>query len=329
MFMCDVIAFGELLIDFTPHDLSKEGNFLFQRNAGGGVANASVAIAKLGKTTAFIGKVGGDEFGVFLKDTLEENGVDATGLKFSKNVNTTLAFVQLDKTGERKFSFYRNPGADTTLLEEEIDYDMIYKSKAFHFSSLLLTDEPSRSSTLAALKAAKEGGLLISYDPNLRPSLWKSLEEARQQIISVLSFANILKISEEELEFITGSSDIYEGIELLVKYNISVVFVTLGAKGCIYSYKGGIGSIEAYNVHAIDATGAGDGFLGGILFKLCNKTLIEIENMDKKEFEYVVQFGNAVGALVTTKKGGIPSMPTLEEVENFMRVENVNKDNIS
>jgi fructokinase len=323
--MFDVVAFGELLIDFTPHELSKDGNFLFQRNAGGGVANASVAVAKLGKSTAFIGKVGADEFGVFLKDTLEMNKVNTKGLKFSTNVNTTLAFVQLDKTGERKFSFYRNPGADTTLLENEIDYDIINQSKAFHFSSLLLTNEPSRSATTAALKAAREGGLLISYDPNLRPSLWKSLEEAREQIISVLSFAHILKISEEELEFITGSSDIYEGIKLLGKYGINAVFVTLGAKGCIYSYKGGIGSVDAYNVKALDATGAGDGFLGGILYKLCSRTLTEIENMDKKEFEDIVRFGNAVGALVTTKKGGIPSMPTLGEVEDFIKVENEKK----
>jgi fructokinase len=320
--MFDIIAFGELLIDFTPHELSKEGNFLFQRNAGGGVANASVAAAKLGKSTAFIGKVGADEFGVFLKDTLETNGVSTTGLKFSTDVNTTLAFVQLDKTGERKFSFYRNPGADTTLIENEIDYDIINQSKAFHFSSLLLTDEPSRGATLAALKAAREGGLLISYDPNLRPSLWKNLEEARLQIISVLSFADILKLSEEELEFITGSSDIYEGIELLKQYGNSIILVTLGAEGCIYSYKGGNGRIEAYNVQAVDATGAGDGFLGGILYKLCDKTIMEIENMDKKEFEDIVSFGNAVGALVTTKKGGIPSMPTLEEVVNFMMEKN-------
>ena len=323
--MFDVVAFGELLIDFTPHELSGGGDFLFQRNAGGGVANASVAVAKLGKSTAFIGKVGADEFGVFLKDTLEENKVDTKGLKFSTEVNTTLAFVQLDKTGERKFSFYRNPGADTTLLETEIDYNTISQGKVFHFSSLLLTNEPSRGATLAALKAAREGGLLISYDPNLRPSLWKSLEEAREQIISVLNYAHILKISEEELEFITGSSDIYEGIKLLKKYDISIVFVTLGAKGCIYNYKGGTGSIDAYNVHAIDATGAGDGFLGGILYKLCSSTLMEIENLDKKEFEDIVSFGNAVGALVTTKKGGIPSMPTLEEVEEFIKVENEKK----
>jgi fructokinase len=320
--MFDVVAFGELLIDFTPHELTTDGNFLFQRNAGGGVANASVAVAKLGKSTAFIGKVGADEFGVFLRDTLEMNKVDIKGLKFSTDVNTTLAFVQLDKTGERKFSFYRNPGADTTLIENEIDYDIINQAKAFHFSSLLLTNEPSRSATLAALRTARAGGLLISYDPNLRPSLWNSIEEAREQIISVLGFVNILKISEEELEFITGNPDIYEGIKLLGKYDNSIIFVTLGDKGCIYSYKGGIGSVDAYKVHAIDATGAGDGFLGGILYKLCSRTLMEINNMEKKEFEDIVRFGNAVGALVTTKKGGIPSMPTLVEVEGFIKAEN-------
>lgn len=316
--MIDVIALGEMLIDFTPYGLSEDGNYLFQRNAGGGTANLIVSISRLGKSAAFIGKVGRDEFGVFLKDTMDSNKVNIDNLRFSEDVNTTLAFVQLDKNGDRRFSFYRNPGADTTLTADEINFDLIKQARVFQFGSLLMTNEPSRSAVVAATGFAKENGLLIAYDPNLRPSLWKSLQEAKEQMQTGIRLADIVKVSDEELEFITGTKDIDEGIKRLSKQGISIILITLGEKGCIYSYKGGKGKVDAFKVRAVDTTGAGDGFFGAVLSKLSEYELSRIESMDKSDFEKIIRFSCAVGAMVTMKKGGIPAMPTSDEVEKFM-----------
>lgn len=312
--MFDVTALGELLIDFTPSGVSEGGNELFERNPGGAPANVLAALSKLGKSSAFLGMVGNDQFGVFLKSVLINNNIDVNGLKFSDKTNTTLAFVHLDKTGDRSFSFYRNPGADMMLSVDDVDFDIIKNSKVFHFGSISLTDEPSRSATMTAVKFAKENGLLISYDPNLRPPLWKSLEDAKLKILSLIGSADILKISEEELKFITTVDDLVEGTDMLQRLGISVILVTLGPKGCFYRYKGGTGRIGTYDVKVVDTTGAGDAFLGGMLYRLCDKTLDEINSLDKKEFEDIIRFANAVGALATTKKGAIPAMPQLEEV---------------
>lgn len=193
-----------MLIDFTPAGFSPAGNLLFERNPGGSVANVTAAAAKLGLRTAFMGKVGRDQFGVFLKKVLDDLNVDTTGLRFSDTVNTTLAFVHLDETGDRNFSFYRNPGADIVYTVEDIDYQLIKDSRIFHVSSLSLTHEPARSATFEALQFAKSNGLCISYDPNLRPPLWRNLTEAKAKITSVLQYADILKLSLEELELFWG-----------------------------------------------------------------------------------------------------------------------------
>lgn len=317
--MYDVAALGELLIDFTPYGVSQAGNNLFERNPGGAPANVLVALAKLKKKTAFLGMVGKDEFGMFLKETLNSNEVDTSGLVLNENVNTTLAFVHLKENGDRNFSFYRNPGADMKLTAEEVNYDVIANSKIFHFGSLSLTDEPVRSATLEALKFAKEKGLIISYDPNLRPPLWKSMEFAKEMIALGLEYADIIKVSEEELEFITGIKDYEKGTEVLFHKGIKVIFVTLGEKGCFYRYKGGTGYIGGFKVNAIDTTGAGDGFLGGVLYQLADKSIDEINDMNKEELEAIITFANALGALVTTKKGAIPAMPSQEEVNEFVK----------
>lgn len=315
--MYDVIALGELLIDFTPYGASQTGNDLFEKNPGGAPANVLVALSKLGKSTAFLGMVGKDQFGVFLKNVLEESGVDTTGLKFTDKANTTLAFVHLKSDGDRQFSFYRNPGADIMLSKDDIDYNIIKSSKIFHFGSLSLTHDEPREATVKAVEYAKENGLLISYDPNLRPPLWKDLNTARENIQIGLKYADILKVSDEELEFITGTKDFEKGTELLMNMGISLILVTLGADGCFYRCKSITGKVNGYSVKAIDTTGAGDAFLGAVLYKL-NRRINEFKDLNKEDIEEILKFANATGALATTKKGAIPAMPMQSEIESLM-----------
>jgi fructokinase len=309
--MFDVVALGELLIDFTPAGNTKEGLPLFEQNPGGAPANVLVALSKLGRKCAFLGMVGNDQFGTFLRDTLVGHNLDVTGLRFSATVGTTLAFVHLLANGERSFSFYRNPGADMMLRPEDLDYDLIKNAKVFHFGSISMTDEPSRNATLAAVKFAKEKGLLVSFDPNYRPLLWKSQSAAQDAIRSGMAFADLLKISQEELELITGCADVAEGAALLREQGIGVVLVTLGAAGCFYCYPGGTGHLDTYQLKTVDTTGAGDAFLGGILYWVSKLSKQEMLTLSVPEFERIVDFANATGALTTTKKGAIPALPDL------------------
>ncbi|MFZ5986579.1 MAG: PfkB family carbohydrate kinase [Bacillota bacterium] len=318
--MYDVTALGELLIDFTPAGVSEQGNICFERNPGGAPANVLVSISRLGGKTAFIGKVGDDIFGHYLAGVLKENNIETAGLRFGKEVKTTLAFVQLDHLGDRSFSFYREPGADTMLEPPEVDYDLINNSKIFHFGSLSLTDEPSKSATLAALKHAKEKGCIISYDPNLRPALWKSLDQAYQEIRSVMGYANILKISEEELEFITGEKDLERGsMDIYRQYGIDVVLVTRGSKGCFFRLKEETGLKPTFNeLKSIDTTGAGDAFLGGFLYSLISRGIGNLSELSCEKLEQIVLFSNAVASICTTRKGAIPAMPGLSEVNRLL-----------
>lgn len=316
--MFDVTALGELLIDFTPSGHSEKGNGLFETNPGGAPANVLVALSRLNKKTAFIGKVGHDQFGHMLKDVLVDQKINTSNLLFSKTVNTTLAFVHLDEKGDRSFSFYRNPGADIMLEEAEINEDTIKQSRIFHFGSLSLTNEPAATATFTALQIAKKHKVLISYDPNLRVPLWESLEEAKRQILKGFEYADIVKISEEELEFLTGYRDVIKGTEVLQEqFGTAVIFVTLGPEGCFYRSKTVYGSKEGYQVNVVDTTGAGDAFVGGILYQILemNKPL---DHLTAADFEEMVTFANAVGALTTEGKGGIPSIPTAAQVERFL-----------
>ena len=312
--MYDVVALGELLIDFTPSGSTERGNQLFEQNPGGAPANVLAAISKLGKKGAFIGMVGQDQFGSFLRKVLAEHRIEISGLKFSQTHPTTLAFVHLDQAGDRSFSFYRNPGADMMLTSEDIDYDLIKKAKVFHFGSVSMSKEPARRATLAAAKFAKEKDLLVSYDPNYRPPLWENLDEAKTVIKTGLPYTDILKVSHEELELITDTSDLQEGTAALYDYGIQVVLVTLGPEGCFYRYPGGIGKMATYPVQVVDTTGAGDAFLGGVLYWFSELTLQGISKLPQGEFEKVINFANGMGALSTTKKGGLPALPNLEEV---------------
>jgi fructokinase len=316
--MFDVVALGELLIDFTPAGTTATGNPRFAANPGGAPANVLAALAKLGKQCAFVGMVGADRFGLFLQQTLRQNGIAVTGLKFSQTIPTTLAFVHLDPGGDRSFCFYRNPGADLMLTPEDVDYDLINQARIFHFGSLSMTDEPSRSATLNAAKIAKKNGLVISYDPNYRPPLWPGPGPAVTGMKTGLELADIVKVSETELELLTGTDDPAKGSALLAAMGVGVVLVTLGAQGCYYRYPGGSGAMPAFAVDTIDTTGAGDAFLGGILYWLSGLTLNEIYRLKQAEFEKIVRFATAVGSLTTTKKGAIPALPDLETIKHLL-----------
>ncbi len=311
--MFDVAALGELLIDFTPAGRSGAGSSLFERNPGGAPANVLVAVSRLGGKSAFIGKVGNDRFGHFLKKVLESDGIHVRGLKFSDTVNTTLAFVHLDEKGDRSFSFYRNPGADTTLTGADLELEVIENSKIFHFGSLSMTHEPSRSTTLKAVRYAKEKGCIISYDPNWRPPLWKSDAAAKEGMKAGLQYADILKISEVELAFLTGQTDLEKGSKILFDMGIRLVVITLGPKGCYYRCNAGTGQLATYDIKAADTTGAGDSFLGGLLYHL-SRFKGALDTINKQELEKILDFSNATGALCAAEKGAIPAMPSMEQV---------------
>ncbi|OZM58660.1 carbohydrate kinase [Lottiidibacillus patelloidae] len=320
--MFDVVALGEILIDFTPHGNSKNGGHLFEQNPGGAPANVLAALSKQNYKTAFIGKVGQDEFGDFLKQTLDNSNIDSKALIMTKEANTTLAFVHLENNGERSFSFYRNPGADMMLRKDEINKTIIEKTKIFHFGSISMTHEPVASATIAALKVAKENNVIISFDPNLRPALWSNLEHAKKMIQTGLTYTDIVKVSEEELQFLTGTTDLSNGTEKIIKeFDITFLCVTLGEKGCFYRYKGTEGSVNGFEVSVKDTTGAGDAFLGGLLAQIlsCLDEGIGLSELNESKLIDIVTFANAVGALSTTKMGAIPSMPTLEEINKLIK----------
>lgn len=311
--MLDVCALGEMLIDFTPAGISASGNLLFERNPGGAPANVLAAVTRLGGTGAFLGEVGEDSFGRYLRQVLEDNGISSRGLCFAKDADTTLAFVTLAPTGDRDFSFYRRPGADTRLSSEDLDLASIDDARIFHFGSLSMTHEPARSATLAAASHAKAAGRLVSYDPNWRPPLWESPEKAKVGMELGLPFADLLKISEVELEFLTGETDLDRGSSKLFRNGMQLLLVTLGPRGCYYRSPKGAGRLDTYDTRVVDTTGAGDAFLGGLLYRVARLDR-PLADLSAEEVEELVDFSCAVGSLCATKRGAIPAMPTLEDV---------------
>lgn len=316
--MIDVTALGELLVDFTPHGRSQAGNEIFERNPGGAPANVLAELTKLGGKGAFIGKVGNDHFGNFLKEVLNNAGIISEGLKFSDDANTTLAFVHLDDKGDRNFSFYRKPGADLMLEEKDIDFKLIDDAAIFHFGSLSMTDEPARSATFKAVEYAKQKGKLISYDPNWRPPLWRSPDEAKQMMSMGVKYADILKVSDDEMELLTGEKDLGKGSKILFEQDVTLVIVTLGARGCYYRFAGGTGHINTYDTKVVDTTGSGDAFTGAMLYNICRLGK-PLSHACRDDIEKILDFANAAGALCASKKGAIPAMPTVEEVQECMR----------
>ena len=314
----DVTALGELLIDFTENGNSEQGNPLMEANPGGAPCNMLSMIQKLGGTTAFIGKVGKDMFGRQLRQAVESVGIDTRNLMEDEEVHTTLAFVHTFPDGDRDFSFYRNPGADMMLTKEEIQEDLIRNSKVFHFGTLSSTHEGVRKATRYAIDVAKEAGCLVSFDPNLRPPLWKTLEDARKEIEYGLSKADILKISDNEVEFLCGTSDYDEGAKMLIeKYNIPFVCVTLGKDGSRAYYKGMRVEVPGFvQKNTIETTGAGDTFCGCMLHYIIQHGL---EDLTEENLRELLTFANAAASVITTRKGALAVMPSKEEVEELLR----------
>ena len=315
--MFDVVALGELLIDFTCHGQSENGMKLFEQNPGGAPANVLCALSKLGKKCAFIGKVGKDMHGDFLRDTLNKNGIDTSSLISSPEAFTTLAFVELSEDGERRFSFVRNPGADTLLAAGDLNSSLISSCKIFHFGSLSLTAEPARSATLAAVKAAKALGTLISYDPNYRPSLWENAETAVRHMCSVLHLVDLIKISDDECSLVTGKNSPEEAAEALLKMGVSCVAVTLGNMGSYVAANGFSIKAPAFDSRVVDTTGAGDSFLGAFLFKLL-ESKIHPSMLTEMQIGEFSRFANAAASLCVGKRGAIPALPGLKEISDLL-----------
>lgn len=312
----DVIALGELLIDFTMHGESEQGNNLFEACPGGAPCNVLAMLNKLGKKTAFLGKVGQDQFGTLLKATLDDVGIDTSPLYMDQEVNTTLAFVHTFPDGDREFSFYRNPGADMMLTADEVDEEFVKKAKIFHFGTLSMTHDGVREATKKALKIAKDNGLVITFDPNLRPPLWSSLELAKEQMEYGFTYCDVLKISDNEIQFISGKEDYDEGIRYLQeKYQIPLILLTMGKDGSRAYYKDMRVEVAGRVVKAIETTGAGDTFCGSSINYVLEHGL---ENLTEENLKEMLSFANAAAALITTKKGAIRSMPEKEDVLAFM-----------
>lgn len=313
----DVTALGELLIDFTDNGSSSQGNPLLEANPGGAPCNVLAMLSKLGKKTAFIGKVGNDRFGHMLKETIESVGIDADGLKMDDDVHTTLAFVHTYPDGDRDFSFYRNPGADMMLKKSEVLAEKIGKSEIFHFGTLSFTDKEVKEASMYAIQCAKEAGTLISFDPNLREPLWKDLDEAKKAIEYGMGVCDILKISDNELTFMTGELDYDKGAHVLQeKYQIPLICVTLGKAGSRAYYKDMRVSADPFlEGHTIETTGAGDTFTGCMLNTILEKGL---DNLTEEDLSQMLHFANAGASLITTKRGALKVMPEKAEIEELM-----------
>ncbi|MGB5824505.1 MAG: carbohydrate kinase [Proteocatella sp.] len=310
----DITALGEILIDYTPLPKSKAGMQAFEQNPGGAPANVLACAAKLGFKTAFIGKIGCDMQGDFLRSTLEDAGIETRCLISDPDFFTTLAFVSLSDSGERSFSFARKPGADTRLCASEVDIKLIEESRIFHFGSLSLTDNPAREATIFALEQAKKSDIIISYDPNYRPLLWKTREDAMEKMRSVLKYVDVIKISDEETQLVSGESEPVLAAKKLIELGIPLVAVTLGCEGAIVANKEGHARIAPRKVTAIDTTGAGDAFWGGFLYSLglSGKKPSQVSLDEAASFG---EFANAVASICVQGRGAIPSMPSLDEVE--------------
>lgn len=314
----DVCALGELLIDFTQAGTSSKGNPLMEANPGGAPCNVLACLTKLGHSTAFIGKVGKDGFGDQLEAALQECGIVTEGLLRDPVVHTTLAIVHTQPDGDRDFSFYRKPGADMMLCEKELKKDMITNSRIFHFGSLSMTDEPCRSATRKAISLAEEAGILRSFDPNLREPLWDCLEGAKEQILYGLAHCDILKISDNEIQWLSDKDDYDDGIQWLrEQFHIPLILLSMGKDGS-RAYHGNLRvEVPAFHLeNTMETTGAGDTFLGGILHYVLNHGW---KSYNKAELQAMLTFANAAAALVTTKSGALRVMPSKEEIQELLR----------
>lgn len=310
--MKDITAVGEILIDLTQSGVNELGIPVFAANPGGAPANLAVAAARLGASSAFIGKVGTDSYGTFLRNTLIDNKVDVSGMITDLNSRTTLAVVAVDRQGERTFSFYRDPSADVNLRADEISDEQLKDTKILHFGSVSLTTDPARSATLHAAKTAKEFGAIISYDPNYRASLWSDEATAIERMLEPLNMVDILKVSDEELPLLTGTEDLDKGSQWLADKGIALVLVTLGANGAYYRFGAHTGHIPGVKVKVGDTNGAGDTFFGAALAQVAK--FAKLSDITVPELEQILTIANKAAALTTSRHGAIPAMPTYEEV---------------
>lgn len=312
--MFDVVALGEALIDLTPAGTNEVGMALLARNPGGAPANVLAMRAKLGGKTAFIGKVGRDAFGAFLKENMESAGIDLAGLCMDEAIPTTLALVQLNSTGDRSFSFYRKPGADIMLRQQEVPLTLLQNCRIFHFGSVSLTDQPCRDATLWAAQQARQAGALVSYDPNYRPLLWRDPAFAVEQMRSAMRLAHLVKLSDEELFLLTGLQELEAGAAELRSLGPAVVVVTQGAKGAFVQTASVSAQRPAYQVTTVDTTGAGDAFWGALLYRIAGLDCQGLQALSSGTWGDILAFANAAGGLTTTKPGAIPAMPDLPAI---------------
>lgn len=310
----DVTALGELLIDFTENGKSSQGNPLFEANPGGAPCNVLAMLAKLGHKTAFIGKVGNDFFGEQLRTAIKEAGIDDTGLCTDEKIHTTLAMVHTYPDGDRDFSFYRNPGADMMLNKAEIREDILKDTKIFHFGTLSMTYEGVREATKAAIHIAEEAGAVISFDPNLRPPLWESLDEAREQVLYGLGHCQILKISDNEIQWLTGEEDYTAGVNwILERYQIPLILVSMGKEGSRAYYNEMMVEVKPFlQENTIETTGAGDTFCGCVLHYVCEHG---INGLKEENLAEMLTFANAAASIITTRKGALRVMPEEKEIK--------------
>ena len=314
----DVIALGELLIDFTQNGLSEQGNGLFEANPGGAPCNVLSMLNNLGKKTSFIGKVGNDQFGKTLKKALEELGIGTENLLMDDEVHTTLALVHTFADGDRDFSFYRNPGADMMLTVDELNLDLIRDTRIFHFGTLSMTHEGIRAATKKAVETAKEAGDLISFDPNLREPLWNSLDNAKEQVRWGLGKCDVLKISDNEIQWLTGEEDFTAGVnKIREEFQIPLILVSMGRDGSRAYYDGHYIEVAPFlQKNTIETTGAGDTFCACVLNYVLEHGLEALTDDQLKE---MLTFANAAASIITTRKGALRVMPTREEVMDFLK----------
>ena len=314
----DILTLGELLIDFTHNGTSNQGNGLFEANPGGAVCNVLAMMNKLGHSAAYMGKVGDDIFGHLLKKTLEEVSINTECMLMDKDARTTLAFVANDETGDRSFSFYRNPGADMMLTADEVNEEAIAASRIFHFGTLSMTHEGVREATKKALAVAKENDVLISFDPNLRESLWDSLDTAKEQFAYGMQFCDVLKISDNEIQWFTGKEDYDEGVKVLQDtYRIPLIFLSLGREGSRAYYKDMRVEVPAFiQKNTVETTGAGDTFFGSALHFVLERGL---DNLQVSDLTEMLTFANAAASIITTRKGALKVMPSVEEIKAMIQ----------
>ena len=308
----DIVTIGEVLIDLTQTGRDERGIPQFAANPGGAPANLAVAAAKLGAQTTFIGKVGEDAFGRYLTEVLQENNVDTRYMVTDADHPTTMAVVSVDASGERDFSFYRSANADVMLCKEDIPEEALKAAKIVHFGSVSLTADPARTATLDAAARAKKLGAIITYDPNYRANLWHSEEEAIAQMKAPLPLVDILKVSDEELPLLTGTTDCENGTAQLAQNGIQLIFVTLGANGVFYRFGEKTGHVAGVPCKVGDTNGAGDTFFGAALSKLCKE---DLNTLTADKLESILAFANKAASIPPSRRGAIPAMPTLTEVE--------------